>query len=189
MDRTNPPPKGAILFIGSSTIRLWRTLAKDCPDHRVINRGFGGSAILDATHFADRIIFPYAPKMIFLRSGSNDLWGGRPPEKVFEDFQAFVAAVHAKLPETEIVYTSISPTLARLKQRDQEKRLNTLIEEYTRGKPLLKYVETAPMVLGADDLPRAELFMADKLHFNAAGYALLAEVVRPFLPPSSARKP
>lgn len=189
MDRTNPPPKDAVLFIGSSTIRLWRTLAQDFPAHRVINRGFGGSEILDATHFADRIVFPYAPRMIFLRSGSNDLWRGRPPEQVFADFQEFIAKVQAKLPKVEIVYLSIDPTLARLAQREKEKVLNTLIQDYARGKPRLKYIETSPMVLGADGQPRAELFVADKLHFNAAGYALLAEKVRPFLPPPSAPRP
>src|SRR5882762_2546973 len=61
MDRTNPPPKGALLFIGSSTIRLWKTLAEDFAEQRVINRGFGGSEIVDSTHFAERVIFPYKP--------------------------------------------------------------------------------------------------------------------------------
>ena len=77
LDRTNPPPKGALLFIGSSTIRLWKTLAQDFPEHRVINRGFGGSEIVDAAHFAERIIFPYEPRMIFLRAGGNDIHAGR----------------------------------------------------------------------------------------------------------------
>src|SRR5262245_15054396 len=73
MDRTNPPPNGALLFIGSSTIRLWKTLAEDFPEQRVINRGFGGSEIVDATHFAERLIFPHVPRMVFLRAGGNDL--------------------------------------------------------------------------------------------------------------------
>src|SRR6266404_3697295 len=82
MDRTNPPPKGSALFIGSSTVRLWKSLAQDFPDHQVINRGFGGSEIVDATHFADRIVFPYKPRIIFLRSGGNDIHGGKSPEQV-----------------------------------------------------------------------------------------------------------
>src|SRR5437588_12786686 len=77
MDRKDPPPKRAVLFIGSSTIRLWSTLAKDFPEYRVINRGFGGSEIVDATHFAERIVFPYEPRLIFLRSGGNDIHNGR----------------------------------------------------------------------------------------------------------------
>ncbi len=76
-DRTSPPPKGALLFIGSSTIRLWKTLTQDFPNHTVINRGFGGSQIADSTHFAERIIFPYQPRMILLRAGGNDIHAGK----------------------------------------------------------------------------------------------------------------
>src|SRR5580658_8508144 len=76
-DRTTPPPKGAVLFVGSSTIRLWTTLAQDFPGVPVINRGFGGSEVVDSTHFADRIIFPYEPRMIFFRAGGNDIAAGK----------------------------------------------------------------------------------------------------------------
>jgi lysophospholipase L1-like esterase len=182
MDRTNPPPKDAVLFTGSSTIRRWTTLAQDFPGQRVINRGFGGSEILDAAHFADRIISPYAPRVIFLRAGGNDLWHGKLPEQVFADFRDFVTKVHAKLPETEIVFISLNPTPSRWVEHEKEQALNALVQEFIRGKPRLKYVDTYPMVLGADGRPRAELFVADQLHFNAAGYALLADRVRPFLP-------
>lgn len=181
-DAKTPPPKGAVLFIGSSTIRMWQSLAKDFPDHKVINRGFGGSQICDATHFAERIVFPYAPRAIFLRSGGNDLWSGKTPERVFADFKEFVTKIHARLPETEIVYISLSPSIARWKQADKEKALNRMVEEYIRATPRVKYLETYPMVLGADGQPRPELFLKDNLHFNAAGYKLLAEQVRPVLP-------
>ena len=189
MDRTNPPPRGAVLFTGSSTIGRWKTLAQDFPGQRVINRGFGGSEIVDATHFADRIIFPYAPRMIFLRSGGNDLWRGKSPEQVFADFQQFVAKVRANLPETEIVFISVNPSPSRWGQHEKNQALNALVEDFVRGKPRLKYIETYPMVLGADGRPRPELFVADQLHFNAAGYALLADKVRPFLPLSRAPRP
>jgi lysophospholipase L1-like esterase len=181
-DATNPPPKGALLFIGSSTIRFWKTLAEDFPGQRVINRGFGGSEIVDSTHFADRIIFPYAPRMIFLRAGGNDLWAGKSPERVFADFQEFVAAVHAKLPGTEIVFISLNPSIARWKQHEQEKTVNSLVEKCVPQQPHLTYIETYPMVLGTNGEPRAELFVGDKLHFNAEGYKLLVERVRPYLP-------
>jgi lysophospholipase L1-like esterase len=189
MDRIHPPPQGAVLFTGSSTIRLWKTLAQDFPEHRVINRGFGGSEITDATHFAERVIFPCAPRMILLRAGGNDLWNGKSPEQVFADFREFVAKVHAKLPGAEIVFISVSPSLARWKQAEQEKALNTRIAAYVRQQAHVKYVETYPMVLGPDGQPRPELFDTDKLHFNAAGYKLLAERVRPYLPsPAGANK-
>jgi len=181
-DKTNPPPKGALLFIGSSTIRFWSTLANDFPNHKIINRGFGGSQIEDATHFADRIIFPYEPKMIFLRAGGNDLWAGKTSEQVFDDFKNFEQTVHAKLPKTEIVFISLSPSIARWKQADKEKKANELVLDYIHQHDRLKYIETYPLPLGPDGQPRAELFRDDKLHFNAEGYKLLVERVRPFLP-------
>jgi lysophospholipase L1-like esterase len=181
MDRTNPPPKGAVLFVGSSTIRRWTTLAQDFSGQRVINRGFGGSQIVDSTHFAARIIFPYEPRAIFFRAGGNDLWAGKSPEEVFADFQEFVAKVRTKLPETDIVFISWSPTIARWKQADKEKKLNELVEQYTHQAPHLKYIDTYSLVLGADGQPRADLFGPDKLHFNAEGYKLLAGRVRPYL--------
>jgi lysophospholipase L1-like esterase len=181
-DRTNPPPKEGLLFIGSSTIVRWKTLAQDFPEHRVINRGFGGSEIVDSTHFAEQIVFPYQPRAIFLRAGGNDLWAGKSPEEVFADFKEFVAKVHSKLPQTEIFFISLSPSIARWKQADKEKALNTMIEEYCKQMPKLKYIETYALPLGADGKPRPEVFVEDKLHFNAEGYKLLVQLVRPYLP-------
>jgi lysophospholipase L1-like esterase len=180
-DKTNPPPKGQILFIGASTVRRWTTLAQDFPDCQVINRGFGGSQIVDSTYFAERLIFPHAPRQVFLRAGGNDLNAGKPPQQVFTDFKDFVAKVHGKLPETEIVFLAQTPSISRWKQADKEQALNTMVRDFVAGKPHLKYVEMYEMVLGADGQPRPELFVEDKLHFNAEGYKLLADRVRPHL--------
>jgi lysophospholipase L1-like esterase len=181
-DLTNPPPKHGWLFIGSSTIRRWTTLSEDFPQQPVINRGFGGSEIIDSAHFADRIIFPYEPRMVLLRAGGNDLWGGKSPEQVFADFKEFVARVHSKLPQTEIVYISLSPSIARWSQAGKEKTLNAMVETYVKQTPKTKYLETYDMVLGPDGKPRADLFVEDKLHFNAEGNRLLAQKVRSVLP-------
>ena len=181
-DRTSPPPKGGLLFIGSSTIRLWKTLATDFPQQGVINRGFGGSQIVDSTHFAERIIFPYAPRMIFLRAGGNDIHAGKSPELVFSDFRAFVAKVHAKLPDTQIAYIALSPSIARWDEKEKGEALNRMIREYTREIPGLKYIAAESISLGPDGKPRPELFVADKLHFSPEGYKLLTESVRPHLP-------
>ena len=120
--------------------------------------------------------------MVFLRAGGNDLATGKSPEQVFNDFKDFVAKVNAKLPDADIIFVSQNPSLARWKQADKEKTLNKLVADFIQGKPHLKYIEIYDMVLGTDGQPRAELFVADKLHFNAAGYKLLADRVRPFLP-------
>ena len=178
IDRTNPPPKGAWLFIGSSTIRFWKTLSEDFAGHLVINRGFGGSEIVDATHFADRIIFPYEPRKVFLRAGGNDLWAGKTPQEVFADFKDLVSNIHGKLPETEVIFISLSPSIARWQQADKEKMVNQMIEKYARGVAHVKYVDMWSVPLGSDGKPRPELFLPDKLHFNGEGYKLLVERMR-----------
>ncbi|SRR5581483_443812 len=181
-DRTNPPPKGALVFTGASAIRKWTSLASDFPNNHILNRGVGGSEIADITHFADRIVFPYQPRMIFFRSGGNDIHAGLSVEQVFSDYKDLVAKIRTKLPDTEIVFISLSPSIARWEQHDKEKALNDLIKDYSIKTPHLKYIEDYDIPLGPDGKPRPELFLPDKQHFNADGYKLLAERVRPFLP-------
>jgi lysophospholipase L1-like esterase len=180
-DKTNPPPTGASLFIGSSTIRMWTTLQQDFPKVKVINRGFGGSQIVDSTHFAERVIFPYEPGRVFLRAGGNDLWAGKSPDEVFADFKDFVTKVRGKLPKTQVIFISLSPSIARWKQAEKERALNTMVQKFVKKTRGVKYIETYSLPLGADRQPRPELFRTDKLHFNAEGYKLLAEAVRPFV--------
>ena len=181
-DRVSPPPQGAVLFIGSSTIARWKTLAEDFPTHQVINRGFGGSEIADATHFASRIIFPYEPRMVLLRSGGNDINNGKTPEQVFADFKQFVAVVHSRLPPGANRLHLAVPSVARWKQAEKEKALNTMASEYASQTPAVGYIESYSLTLGPDGRPRPELFVADKLHLNVEGYRLLADRVRPYLP-------
>jgi lysophospholipase L1-like esterase len=180
-DATSPPPKGGIVFIGSSTIRFWDTLAQDFPGEPVINRGFGGSELADSTHFAPRILFPYEPRKVFLRAGGNDLANGKSVEQVFADFKEFANTVHARLPAAKIYYISWSPSILRWRQHDKEKELNSLVAGYIADKPYLRYIETYDLPLGADGKPRAELLRFDGLHFNHAGYKLLAARVRPYV--------
>ena len=182
-DRTNPPPKNAVLFIGSSGIRLWKTLAQDFPEHRVINRGFGGSHIADATHFAERIVFPCEPRLIVLRSGSNDLQSNKKPEQVAADFKAFVEKVRGKFPDLKIVFVEMNPTIALWKNLAKEQTTNKLIADYIRQTPGLVFVSTSAQFLGPDGQPRAELLATDKLHFSPAGYKVLTALLKPALAP------
>jgi lysophospholipase L1-like esterase len=176
-DRTNPPPKGAILFIGSSSIRLWKTLAEDLPEHKVINRGFGGSQIADSVYFVDRMVLPYQPKRIVMYAGGNDINGGKTPEQVASDFKAFVARVHAKLPETKIAYISIAPNPARWAQVERVKGANGLIREFTTADKRLQFIDVFPHMLGKDGMPLPDIFVDDRLHMNEKGYAIWKKVV------------
>lgn len=181
-DRTTAPPKNALLFVGSSTIVRWKTLQQDFPNQPIINRGFGGNQIVDSTHFADRMIFPYQPRMIFLRAGGNDIHAGKSAEQVFEDFKAFVTTVRTRLPKSEIVFIGLSPSIARWNERATTVKLNALISDYVKRTPGLKYIDAYDISLDAKGEPRPELFVEDKLHFSPAGYKLLAARVRPYIP-------
>lgn len=180
-DRTNPPPKNAILFIGSSSIRLWKTLAQDFPEHKVINRGFGGSQIADSVHFAGCIVVPYKPKMVVIYAGGNDINSGKTPEQVASDFKAFVQRVHAKLPETRVAYISIAPNPARWAQVDRVRSANELIGAFTKTNAKLTFIDVFPHMLGDDGHPRPEIFVEDRLHMNEKGYALWTKLMRPIL--------
>jgi lysophospholipase L1-like esterase len=180
-DKANPPPEGAVLFVGASGIRLWKTLPQDFPEHQVINRGFGGSQIADSVQYADRIVIPYKPRLIVFYAGGNDINAGKLPEGVFEDFKAFVAKVRAKLPDVRIAFMSSGPSIARWAQADKQRKLNQLVKEYVGQGDNLDYIDAYDAFLGADGKPRPELYVADKLHNNADGYKIRAELVRPHL--------
>jgi lysophospholipase L1-like esterase len=181
-DKINPPPKGGIMFIGSSTIRLWTTLKTDFPQHKVINRGFGGSEIADSTHFADRLIFPHEPRQIFLRAGNNDIHNGRLPAELASDFAAFVRTVHERLPKTEITFISLCGVPDRWPEQDKNRLLNSMIRSMALEMPRVSYVDAWNVSLNESGKARPELFAPDQLHFNKDGYKLLAEKVRPYLP-------
>jgi lysophospholipase L1-like esterase len=182
-DQTAPPPRDAVLFIGSSTIVRWKTLAQDFPEHAVINRGFGGSQIADSTFYAERIVIPYRPRMIVLRAGGNDIHAGKTPEQVAADFEAFVEKVRARLPDVRIAYMTINASPARWANADREKKANELIREYIVKGSNLVYIDDWDAMLDADGKPREELFVQDRLHFNEAGYRIFADSVREHLPP------
>jgi len=179
-DKKSPPPKNAILFAGSSSIRGWN-LAKYFPDLKGINRGFGGSQIADSIHYADRIILPHKPRIVLLYAGDNDIAAGKPPETVCADFARFVQTMHAKLPKTRIVFIAIKPSLARWKLVGKMRDANRRIAKLTKTNDLLDYADIDTPMIGDDGKPRAELFVKDGLHLSHKGYVLWTSVVRPFL--------
>jgi lysophospholipase L1-like esterase len=176
-DAAMPPIKGGIVFVGSSSIRMWRTLAEDFPKHNVLNRGFGGSQVSDSVHFADRVVTPYEPRMVVMYAGGNDLNAKKTPERVFADFRAFVDKVRAKLPDVEIAYISIAGNPARWKQVEEVKAANKMIADYCAKAPKLKYIDVFTHMLGTDGLPKPDIFLPDRLHMNAEGYKIWKEIV------------
>lgn len=186
-DRVSPPPQGEIVFVGSSTIRLW-DLATSFPDLKTINRGFGGSEMADATRYVDRIVLPYNPRLVVVYSGDNDI-AGTTSEQIAIAFERFVRAVHAKLPQTRIVIIGIKPSILRWAQIDRMRLANAMLRAFCERDDRLAYVDVDNALLGWDEKPRRELFVDDLLHLSPQGYQVLNALVRPLLRPLSPAAP
>ena len=179
-DAQSPPPRGGVLFIGSSSIRFWDTLAQDFPGVPVINRGFGGSELRDSTWYADRIIVPYAPRQILIYAGDNDLNAGRTPQQLRADFIAFVERVRRDLPKAKIAYISNKPSPSRAQLLPVQREANTLIavEAQRLG---VDYIDIFTPMLDASGQPDESLFVEDRLHMNRAGYVIWQRAIAPYL--------
>jgi len=181
-DRDHAPPPGGIVFVGSSSIRLWKGLEQQFRDEPVIiKRGFGGSRLSDCVHYLDRLVIRYNPSMVLVYAGDNDLAEGRTPEQVLQQFEAFARGVHQALPTTRIAFISVKPSPARAALIPRMRETNTLVRQYTTGKPWLDFVDVFTPMTGPGGGPRAELFQPDALHLNEAGYTLWKEAIRPHL--------
>ena len=178
-DAANPPPRGGIEFIGSSSIRMWEGLATDFPGQPVFNRGFGGSEVRDSTWYADRIVIPYAPCKVFFYAGDNDLNSGRSPTQVRDDVVAFVKRVHRDLPKTTVEIISIKPSPSRANLLPAVVEANGLIKAALAKVPNTGYTDVYTPMLGADGQPRAALFREDMLHMKPEGYAIWRTALAP----------
>nr|WP_083440797.1 SGNH/GDSL hydrolase family protein [Aquincola tertiaricarbonis] len=185
-DKLNAPRTGGVLFVGSSSIRMWSGLedAFASANMPVLKRGFGGSRMLDCAQYVDALVMPYKPRLVVVYAGDNDLAEGRTPQQVLQSFTRFTEAVRAALPETRIAYLSIKPSPLRAALVPAIRETNGLISAYARNTPNLDYIDVFSKMLDDSGKPRGELFLADSLHLNAEGYALWRNVINPHLLPA-----
>jgi lysophospholipase L1-like esterase len=179
-DAPTPPPPGGIVFVGSSSIRLW-DLERSFPGLPAINRGFGGSQIADSVRYADRLVIRHKPRTVVFYAGDNDLAAGKTPAAVAADFKAFVAKVHAQLPETRIAFIGIKPSLQRWALISKVREANALVRDFCTGNDRLGFVDVDGPMLGWDEKPRKDLLVEDGLHLTPKGYELWTALVRPFV--------
>ncbi len=179
-DREHPTAGESVVFVGSSSIRMWK-LDKWFPGLPALNRGFGGSHIADATHYLDLLVLRHKPQVVVFYAGDNDMARGLLPADVVSDYRAFVEKLQAALPETRLVYVAIKPSIARWKLYPQMREANRQIAEIAAADPQQTFVDIATPMLGDDGTPRAELFLDDGLHLNDEGYQLWTSLVQPQL--------
>jgi lysophospholipase L1-like esterase len=180
-DRSSTRAPGGIVFVGSSSIRLWTSLATDFPGLPILNRGFGGSTFPEANHYVARAVLRHRPRTIVLYEGDNDIALGRSPRQVLADYREFVRLVRDSLPRTRIVFISIKPSPSRWKQVELQREANRLVRDVAATDTLLSYVDVVEPMLGANGRPKPALFGGDSLHMTPAGYAIWRTQVAPFV--------
>lgn len=178
-DKTNPPPKNAILFIGSSIFRQWETLTAQMAPLPVFNRAFGGSRTSELLHYADTIVLPYAPKLIVYYCGSNDINANVLPPAIAANFRAFVERVHTKLPQTRVLFVSIIRAPQKLEHWDRVDAANALIRDFCASDGRLGFIDVNPAVFTSDGQPRMELYRDDKLHYHPPAYEGFTAIIKP----------
>ena len=180
-DKTNPPPQKSILFIGSSIFRQWTKLPEQMAPLPVYNRAFGGSLTTDILFYMDKIVLPYEPRIIVYYCGSNDVNAGRSADRIFEGFRLFAERVHAKLPQTRILYVSIN----RAPQKQDKWRVvddaNNMAENYCAKNAELSFINVNPALFNKVGQPRLELYQLDKLHFRQPAYDAFTIIIKPLL--------
>ena len=186
-DTTNAPVLGGVVFTGSSSIRAWKTLARDMEGIPVVNRGFGGSQMSDLNRHAKRIVVPLRPRVVVVYEGDNDLAGGKDVGGVMDEFRRFVDGMQAALPATRIVFLAVKPSPSRRSLLEKQQEFNRRLKELVAGNPRLGFVDVATPMLDANGEPREELFLADRLHLKPSGYDVWTRLVRPVVQELMAR--
>jgi lysophospholipase L1-like esterase len=180
-DRVQPPARRAILFTGSSSIRLWKDLKKYFPTHDIINRGFGGSHLEDVIALADQLILLYQPRQVVIYAGDNDIASGKTADEIAADFQLLFRKIRSYLPSTHIVFISIKPSPARVKYLEETIKANQQVKKFIKGERNAAYADVFSLMLDKAGKPQPELFLADSLHMNDRGYEIWAGVLKRYL--------
>lgn len=182
-DSIAPPPKKSILFVGSSSFRGWRDVQEYFPKKRIINRGFGGSSLPHLSLYANDIIFLYAPKQIVIYCGENDLAESDTltAQGVLFRFQNLFALIRSRLPKTPIAFVSIKPSPSRQKLMPKIEAANALIKIFLQTQKRTAFIDVYKPMVDSTGLPKEELFLGDKLHMNAKGYAIWQQAIAPHL--------
>ncbi len=181
-DLKNPPPQHAILFIGSSSFTRWQDVQNYFPDHTIINRGFGGSTLVNATRYAKDIIFPYHPKQIVIYEGDNDAVTPKiSADSILTRFKVLYHKIRSKLPHVQITYISIKPSPSRKAFFPVMQKANWEIKTFLNNEKNTDFVDIWHPMLDDYGRARPELFGDDMLHMNTKGYKIWQKAIQPYL--------
>ncbi|MFD2999659.1 SGNH/GDSL hydrolase family protein [Pontibacter toksunensis] len=181
-DSVQMPPKDAILFVGSSSFRMWENMQEMFPSREVINRGFGGSNLLDLKHYLNDIVLPYQPKQIVIYSGENDIAPGTVhAQEVLTRFQDVFESIRKEMPQVQISFVSIKPSPSRWQHKATMEEANRLIRAYLKTQPRTSFINVYPLMLDRNRKPKSDIFLQDSLHMNNNGYQIWQKAISPYL--------
>ena len=181
-DSLRPVDPNVILFTGSSSVRMWESLAEDMDGHRVINRGFGGSTFPDLIHYADRLVYPYHPKAVFVYEGDNDIAAGASARDVLKSAKKFRKLVARNLgKDVPVVYISPKPSVARWELHEEYEKANELLEAFSDKKENTYFVDVWTPALQPNGTVRDDIFLDDNLHMTAEGYDIWEAAIEPMV--------
>ena len=188
MDAANPPPEGAIVLVGSSSIARWNDQAEAAlAPLTVIPRGFGGSVMGDVLHHLDNVVLRYKPRAVLIYEGDNDTAYNVPTDTILDQLQQIIARVHEELPETRIYLLGVKPSILRWNIFDRAQLVNAGYQLIASANPLVTYVDTVNPFLNANGMVMDDIFVGDNLHFNATGNLIWGSVIRAALMPEEIR--
>lgn len=177
-----PAPK-QILFVGSSSFTMWKDVQSYFPSHAIINRGFGGSSLPDVIRYAEDVIFKYDPRQIVIYCGENDLAASDTVSTatVVQRFKTLFSMIRNRFPRIPIVFISLKPSPSRQHLMPKMLVANTAIRQFLKKKRKTTFIDVYHPMLGDDGQPRPDIFLGDKLHMNAQGYAIWQKLIEPHL--------
>ena len=183
MDSVHFPAKKAVLFIGSSSFTKWTDVQDYFPLHHIINRGFGGSTLVDVIRYTDDIVFPYKPKQVVIYCGENDIASSDTitAATVVNRFMTLFNIIRSRYKKIPIVFISMKPSPSREKFLSKMQAANTAIKEFLNTKKRTAFVDVYSLMLDAEGKPRKELFVEDMLHMNKSGYQIWQKALEPVL--------
>lgn len=180
-DSLQMPVKNGILFIGSSSFTIWKTLESTYRTYQPINRGFGGSTLANAIYYAEDLIFPYQPRQVVIYSGENDIAEGYGPDLTFDRFKLLFHLIRKKLPQAYISYISIKPSVSREKFMPQMVYANELIKTFLSTQANTHFIDVYHSMLQPNGKPMTDIFLQDNLHMNTKGYDIWIKTITPYL--------
>jgi len=179
LDRSEQYSGDAVLFAGSSSIKLWSTLDKDMAPYPIIQRGYGGAKLNDFAVYASRIFAPHPCSAIVLFI-ANDITGSesdKSPGEVAALFRHVLKTIRKTHPDTPVFWIAITPTDARWNAWNEIKKANSKIRNICEHNRNTWFIRTDFAFLDDKGKPRTELFIDDKLHLNQQGYAIWTEII------------